>query len=119
MRAVVQRVVEASVCRVEGTTQYQTGAISHGFLVLIGVRHDDTEADARLLADKIAGLRIFEDENGKLNLSLLDTGGSALIVSNFTLYGDCRKGRRPSFTEAAPGPLAESLYLKFGSLLAA
>ena len=118
MRAVVQRVIRASVQVVEGESLREIGSIGKGLLVLVGVRQDDTEEDARALGDKVAGLRIFEDENGKLNLSLLETGGSALVVSNFTLYGDCRKGRRPSFTEAASGALAESLYHAFGSRLA-
>jgi D-tyrosyl-tRNA(Tyr) deacylase len=119
MRAVVQRVSRASVSVVEAGTVREVGAIDQGFLVLVGVRSDDTESDARTLADKIATLRVFEDEAGKLNRSLIETGGSALVVSNFTLYGDCRKGRRPSFTDAAPGPLAETLYKTFGAALAA
>ncbi len=118
MRAIVQRVAGASVSvRQDGETKI-VGAIEAGFLVLVGVRTDDTLEDARALADKIATLRVLEDGDGKLNLSLLDTGGSALVVSNFTLYGDCRKGRRPSFTDAAPGPLAETLYQAFGQALA-
>jgi D-tyrosyl-tRNA(Tyr) deacylase len=119
MRAVVQRVLQAKVEVIEAEERREVGTIGRGFLVLVGVRTDDTDADARALADKIAGLRVFEDEDGKLNRSLLETGGGALVVSNFTLYGDCRKGRRPSFTEAASGPLAERLYLAFGDLLAA
>jgi len=119
MRAVVQRVLQAKVEAIENGERQEVGAIGRGFLVLVGVRTDDTDADARALADKITGLRVFEDEDGKLNRSLLETGGGALVVSNFTLYGDCRKGRRPSFTEAASGPLAERLYLAFGALLAA
>ncbi len=117
MRAVVQRVLRASVSVVEAGTTREVGAVAQGFLVLVGVRSDDTEEDARYLADKIANLRVFEDEAGKLNRSLLEIGGGALVVSNFTLYGDCRKGRRPSFTEAAPGPQAETLYRHFGSAL--
>ncbi len=119
MRIVVQRVLRASVHVVEAEELREVGAIGRGFLLLVGVRVDDTEADARALADKVAGLRVFEDDAGKMNLSLQETGGSALIVSNFTLYGDCRKGRRPSFTEAASGALAESLYETFGAALAA
>jgi D-aminoacyl-tRNA deacylase len=119
MRAVIQRVARASVRVVEVGAEREAGKIGIGFLVLVGVRTDDTEADARFLAEKVANLRVFEDEEGKLNRSLVDVGGSALVVSNFTLYGDCRKGRRPSFTEAAPGALAEVLYRKFGELLAA
>jgi D-tyrosyl-tRNA(Tyr) deacylase len=119
LRAVVQRVREASVLVVEGEQRRAVGSIAHGLMILIGVGTDDTEADARTLADKIAGLRVFEDDEAKLNLSLLDTGGAALVVSNFTLFGDCRKGRRPSFTAAAPGPQAEILYRQFGEALAA
>ncbi len=118
MRAVVQRVLRAAVSLVEAGETREIGAIGPGFLVLVGVHSDDTEAEARALADKIANLRVFEDEAGKLNRSLLETGGSALVVSNFTLYGDCRKGLRPSFTEAASGPLAEALYQAFGAALA-
>lgn len=106
MRAVVQRVREAQVT-VEGET---VGKIGPGLVVLIGVRQDDALADAVYLADKIANLRIFEDAQGRMNRSLLDTGGAALIVSQFTLYGDARKGRRPSFTEAAGGEAARALY---------
>jgi D-tyrosyl-tRNA(Tyr) deacylase len=106
MRAVVQRVAEASVT-VEGEV---VGNIGRGFLVLLGVKRDDTLVDAGYMADKIVHLRIFEDEEGKMNRSLLETGGSALIVSQFTLYGDARKGRRPSFTDAAGGETARCLY---------
>ena len=98
MRAVVQRVSSASV-EVDGST---VGAIGTGFLALIGVARDDTDDDARLIAGKIAGLRIFNDEAGDMNRALSDAGGSVLAVSQFTLYGDARKGRRPSFIEAAP-----------------
>jgi D-tyrosyl-tRNA(Tyr) deacylase len=106
MRAVVQRVSEAQV-RVGAEI---VGRIGAGLLVLVGVRHDDTPADAGYMADKIVHLRIFEDDAGKLNLSLLDTQGAALIVSQFTLYGDARRGRRPSFTDAAGGEAARALY---------
>jgi D-tyrosyl-tRNA(Tyr) deacylase len=106
MRAVVQRVGEARVT-VEGET---VGEIGPGLTVLVGVRQDDSPADADYLADKITNLRIFEDESGKLNLSLLEVGGAALIVSQFTLYGDARKGRRPGFTDAAGGEFANGLY---------
>jgi len=106
MRAVVQRVSEARVTVGEETV----GNIGPGLLVLVGVRQDDTTADAEYIADKIVHLRIFEDEEGKMNRSLLDTGGAALLVSQFTLYGDARKGRRPSFTEAAGGETAQQLY---------
>ncbi|AGA58608.1 MAG: D-tyrosyl-tRNA(Tyr) deacylase [Thermobacillus sp.] len=106
MRIVVQRVSSASVA-VGGET---VGEIGRGLLLLVGVTHDDTEADAKWMADKIAGLRIFEDDAGKMNLSVLDTGGSILSVSQFTLYGDCRKGKRPNFMEAARPEQAEPLY---------
>lgn len=119
MRAVVQRVREAVVRLVEEGEVREGDGIGAGLLILLGVRTDDQEADARYLAEKISGLRIFEDAEGKLNRSLLDSLGSALVVSNFTLYGDCRKGRRPSFTEAAPGSDAERLYRLFGAFLTA
>ena len=109
MRAVVQRVSSASVDS-EGV---RTGTIGRGFLVLLGVTHSDTEEDAQWLAEKIAGLRVFEDEECKLNRSLLDVGGEMLVVSQFTLYGDCRRGRRPSFSEAARPETANALYEKF------
>ena len=97
MRAVVQKVTHSSVT-VDGEI---TGEIGQGLMVLLGVTHDDTETDAKYMAEKIANLRIFEDDDEKLNLSVKDIGGAVLSVSQFTLYGDCRKGRRPSFTEAA------------------
>jgi D-tyrosyl-tRNA(Tyr) deacylase len=106
MRAVVHRVSEASVT----VDAQEVGNIGAGFLVLVGVRQDDTEADADYIADKIVNLRIFEDEAGKMNLSLLDTRGSALLVSQFTLYGDARRGRRPSFSDAMGGEAARLLY---------
>lgn len=109
MRAVVQRVSEARV-EVEGEV---VGRIGIGFLVLLGVADDDTEDDAHYLADKIVNLRVFEDDEGKLNRSLLDVGAELLVVSQFTLLGDCRKGRRPSFSHAAPPDQAQALYLKF------
>jgi len=109
MRACVQRVSRASVI-VENEVIGQIGA---GLLVLLGVATDDTEADADYLAEKIATLRIFEDANGKMNAALADIGGAMLVVSQFTLYGDCRKGRRPSFTAAAPPEQAERLYEYF------
>lgn len=109
MRAVVQRVTQARV-EVEGSI---SGEIGPGLLVLLGVTKSDTTADAEFVADKIAGLRIFSDAAGKMNLSLLDTGGAMLAVSQFTLYGDCRKGRRPSFDQAAPADQARALYLHF------
>jgi D-tyrosyl-tRNA(Tyr) deacylase len=106
MRAVVQRVNSASV-EIDGEVYSKIG---RGLMVLLGVQTSDTTDDARYIADKILGLRIFEDEEGKMNRSLLDIDGELLIVSQFTLMGDARKGRRPSFTDAAPGPIAESLY---------
>lgn len=109
MRAVVQRVSEARV-QVGGQV---IGQIGRGLLVLVGVGHDDTSSDARDLAAKIVGLRIFEDEAGKMNQALADVAGELLVVSQFTLWGDCRQGRRPSFTAAAPPALAERLYEEF------
>ncbi|HAX41011.1 MAG TPA: D-tyrosyl-tRNA(Tyr) deacylase [Solibacterales bacterium] len=106
MRAVVQRVSEANVT-VDGRL---TGAIGPGLVVLLGVGREDGEAQAVWLIDKILGLRIFEDEAGKMNVSLLETGGALLVVSQFTLYGDTRKGRRPSFDAAAPPQDARRLY---------
>lgn len=106
MRAVIQRVSKAKV-NVEGET---VGNIGMGFVVLLGISREDTAADAEYIADKIVHLRIFEDEEGKLNRSLLEAGGAALIISQFTLYGDARKGRRPSFTQAASGDEARRLY---------
>ncbi|AEH51133.1 D-aminoacyl-tRNA deacylase [Pseudothermotoga thermarum] len=106
MRAVVQRVHRAAVA-VDGKT---VGSIGKGLLVLVGVGIRDTEADLDWMCDKIINLRIFEDENGKMNLSLLDVKGELLVVSQFTLYGDCRKGRRPSFSEAAPVERGKELY---------
>ncbi|MBI3865902.1 MAG: D-tyrosyl-tRNA(Tyr) deacylase [Planctomycetia bacterium] len=109
MRAVVQRVSRASVS-VGGEV---AGAIERGFLVLLGVAISDTREDARTLAAKIAGLRVFEDDQGKMNLALADVGGGMLVVSQFTLLGDCRKGRRPSFDQAARPELARELYEAF------
>ena len=107
MRAVVQRVSSARVVVAEETV----GEIKEGLLVLLGVEKEDAEADARYLAEKMAGLRIFEDGAGKMNLSLLETGGGILVVSQFTLLGDCRQGRRPGFSAAAPPEEADRLYL--------
>lgn len=109
MRACVQRVSEASVT-VEGQI---VGRIGRGLLVLLGVAQADEAADAQYLAEKTTGLRIFEDDEGKMNRSLLESGGEMLVVSQFTLFGDCRKGRRPSFIEAAEPVKADSLYRLF------
>ena len=109
MRACIQRVSEAHVS-VDGV---ETGRIGRGLVVLLGVGPEDGEAEAGRLAEKIVGLRVFEDSAGKMNLSLADVTGGMLVVSQFTLYGDCRKGRRPSFTGAAPPELAERLYDSF------
>ena len=106
MRAVIQRVSRAQV----SVGEEIVGRIGPGLLVLLGVGKGDTQADADYLANKIIGLRIFEDQDGKMNLSLAETHGSVLAVSQFTLYGDVRKGRRPSFDEAAPPQLARELY---------
>jgi D-aminoacyl-tRNA deacylase len=113
MRAVVQRVSEASV-EVAGEV---AGQIGPGFAVLVGVKQDDTEADARYLAEKTAHLRVFSDADGRMNLSLLERGGSVLVISQFTLYGDVRRGRRPSYGEAAASDQAEALYQYYGDLL--
>ncbi|MDQ0269858.1 D-aminoacyl-tRNA deacylase [Cytobacillus purgationiresistens] len=113
MKVVVQRSKEASVI-VEGSC---VGRISKGFVLLIGVTHEDTNEDAAFLADKIANLRVFDDEEGKMNRSLLDTCGEILSVSQFTLYGDCRKGRRPNFMKAARPEQAVQIYEHFNKLL--
>jgi D-tyrosyl-tRNA(Tyr) deacylase len=113
MRVVVQRTKRASVT-VDGEV---TGQISKGLVLLVGVTHDDKQEDAVYLADKIANLRIFEDTAEKMNLSLLDVGGEILSVSQFTLYGDCRKGRRPNFMDAAKPDQANQIYEAFNSLL--
>ena len=112
MRAVLTRVKTASVT-VDGSV---IGQIGQGFLILLGVTHEDTEAQAVKLADKLMGLRIFEDENGKMNRSLEDVGGQVLVVSQFTLYGNCKKGRRPEFLAAARPEIAIPLYEKFIAL---
>jgi D-tyrosyl-tRNA(Tyr) deacylase len=109
VKAVVQRVTQASVT----VDHHAVGEIGHGLVVLLGVARGDTEKEADYLAEKILQLRIFEDDNGKMNRSLQDTGGGVLVVSQFTLLGDCRKGRRPSFAAAAPPEQAEALYAHF------
>ena len=109
MRAVLTKVKSASVT-IDGEV---VGKIGKGFLILLGVGPEDTEKECRYLAEKALGLRIFEDENGKMNLGLEAVGGEVLVVSQFTLYGNCRKGRRPSFTDAAPPTLGEKLYEQF------
>jgi len=117
MRAVIQKVSHAQVDVLSEGHRETSGKISHGFLILLGITHDDNETDASYIADKIANLRIFEDEAGKLNLSLKDTGGSVLLVSQFTLYADARSGRRPSFSNAAPAEQADKLYQYTAQLL--
>ena len=112
MRAVLTRVKHASVS-IDGK---ETARIGEGFLILLGVTHEDTEAQAVKLAEKLTGLRIFEDENGKMNRGLTDVGGEVLIVSQFTLYGNCKKGRRPEFLSAARPEVAIPLYEKFVQL---
>jgi D-aminoacyl-tRNA deacylase len=111
LRACVQRVSEGRVT-VEGET---IGQIGCGLVVLLGVGNNDGSAEVNWLAEKIVGLRVFEDDAGKMNRSLVEVGGEMLVVSQFTLYGDARRGRRPSFTDAAPPELAEKLYLEFAA----
>jgi D-tyrosyl-tRNA(Tyr) deacylase len=113
MRAVLQRVNSANV-RVDGQV---VGEIDRGILVLIGVGHEDSEAEAKWLADKTADLRIFADEQGKMNLSVEEIGGAVLVVSQFTLLGECRKGRRPAFTAAADPGIANKLYQHYADCL--
>ncbi|WP_203339791.1 D-aminoacyl-tRNA deacylase [Planococcus beijingensis] len=113
MRVVLQRSKKASVT-VEGDI---TGAISSGYVLLVGITHEDTEKDAEYLAGKIAQLRLFEDEEGKMNRSILDNGGEILSISQFTLYGNVKKGRRPSFTSAARPETAEPLWQAFNDAL--
>lgn len=115
MKAVIQRVAGAKV----SVAGQEVGRIGRGFCILLGVRRGDTEEQAAWLARKCAGLRVFEDDRGLMNLALGDVGGAALVVSQFTLYGDCDKGRRPSFTEAAEPGTAESLYRVFVEALRA
>ncbi|MEK8131506.1 D-aminoacyl-tRNA deacylase [Paenibacillus filicis] len=113
MKVVLQRSKAASVA-VNGET---VGSIPRGLVLLVGVAEGDTEQDARYVAEKVAGLRIFEDESGKMNMSVQETGGQVLSISQFTLYGDCRKGRRPNFMAAARPEIAEPLYERFNALL--
>ncbi|OAB34178.1 D-aminoacyl-tRNA deacylase [Paenibacillus glacialis] len=115
MKVVVQRCKEACVT-VDGDI---VGKIDQGLMVLVGVTHEDTEKDAKYLVEKVAGLRIFEDDLGKMNYSVVDIGGAILSVSQFTLYGDCRKGRRPNFMSAAKPDIAEELYEYFNRELIA
>jgi D-tyrosyl-tRNA(Tyr) deacylase len=114
MRAVVQRVARAGV----SVAGQSTGTIDKGFVVLLGVAAGDTQEDALYLAQKIAGLRVFEDDLGKMNLGLAEVGGKMLVVSQFTLLGDCRKGRRPSFDKAAPPEIAREIYEAFVAAVA-
>jgi D-tyrosyl-tRNA(Tyr) deacylase len=109
MRLVIQRVKEAKVTVNDSTV----GSIRSGLLVLIGISREDTRGEADYLLDKVLGLRIFPDDSGKMNRNVVETGGALLLVSQFTLYGDCRKGRRPSFDRAAPPEMAQPLYEYF------
>jgi len=113
MRLVLQRVNHAQV----KVGDKPVGRIGKGLAVLLGIRSGDGEKDAKYLAEKVAHLRVFEDESGKFNLSVMDVSGEVLVVSQFTLYGDCRKGRRPSFTQASPPEEANKLYERFVGLL--
>ncbi|MBN2182563.1 MAG: D-tyrosyl-tRNA(Tyr) deacylase [Sedimentisphaerales bacterium] len=115
MRFVCQRVLEAEV----KVNDQSVGRIDHGLLVYLGVGQGDTETDAQFMADKLVNLRIFADEAGKMNLSVQDIGGAILLISNFTLHGDCRKGRRPGFDAAAEPALAQQLYEKVARLISA
>ena len=117
MRAVVQRVAHAQVAVLTEQAQRVSGAIQQGLMVLLGVAHGDTDSDARYIADKIAHLRVFTDAEDKMNLSVLEVGGSVLLVSQFTLYGDARNGRRPSYTAAARPEKAAHVYELVAKLL--
>ena len=113
MRVIVQRAVNATVT-IDGSV---VGKIPHGFLLLVGITHSDTEREADLMAKKVAQLRVMSDAEGKMNLSLAQTGGGVLSISQFTLYGDCRKGNRPAFIDAARPEQAKPLYEYFNDLL--
>jgi D-tyrosyl-tRNA(Tyr) deacylase len=113
MRVVVQRSKAAQVMVADKIV----GSIDQGLVLLVGITHDDSESDAKYLADKVAGLRIFEDEDGKMNLSVREAGSAVLSISQFTLYGDCRKGKRPNFMAAARPEQAEPLYEAFNAAL--
>lgn len=113
MRVVLQRTTNAEV-RIVGEVK---GKIEQGFVALVGITHSDTEEDIQYLVNKTVNLRVFDDENGKMNLSLKDVGGSILSISQFTLYGDCRKGRRPNFMQAAKPDYAEEMYEKWNNML--
>ena len=114
MRAVIQRVLEAKV----EVQQSVVGRIGHGLLIYLGVGKDDSDRDAEFMAEKLVNLRIFADEAGKMNRSVIDVGGQILLISNFTLQGDCRNGRRPGFDAAGPPEVAEPLYEKVAALIA-
>ena len=119
MRAVVQRVTHAQVDVLSANSKHTSGEIQQGLMVLLGVGNGDTDGDARYIADKIAHLRVFTDAEDKMNLSVLDVGGAVLLVSQFTLYGDARNGRRPSYTEAARPEMATHAYELVAKLLRA
>jgi D-tyrosyl-tRNA(Tyr) deacylase len=123
MRALVQRVCRAAVYVAAGdagtTCGEPVGSVGRGFVVLLGVRADDTARDAETLASRVAGLRVFADDAGRMNRSILDVGGEVLSIPQFTLYADTSHGRRPSFVDAAPPDRAEPLYLRFNACLAA
>ena len=119
MRAVVQRVAHAQVDVLSANSKHTRGEIQQGLMVLLGVAHGDTDSDARYIADKIAHLRVFTDAEDKMNLSVLEVGGSVLLVSQFTLYGDARNGRRPSYIEAARPDKAAHVYELVAKLLRA
>ncbi len=118
MRALIQRVSEATVAN-QSDQGERPASIEHGYVILLGVGHDDTEAEAQRLWNKILKLRIFDDETGRTNLSLRDVGGSVLVVSQFTLYASCKKGNRPSFTDAGDPARADELYRYFIDLVRA